>query len=128
MAIPFFSEVWLPDEKGTSIQVTDFRLHRASRDSDNVPRYYCVRIVWDGDWMHQLCDPNDPTTGRTTGVVRAAVEEWWNDLKRAHWIDSATRVMTVTLPFYSNNAGMCCWWRAACASEERGTPCHVAHD
>ena len=106
MVIPFFSEVWLPDEKGTYLQVADFRKHRASRDSDKAPRYYCVRVVWDGDWIHQLCDPNDPSNGRTTGVVRAAVEEWWNDLKRAHWIDRATRMMTVTVPFYSNNAGV----------------------
>ena len=41
--------------------------------------------------MRQLCDPNNATTGRTTGVVRAAIEEFWNDLKRAHYIDLATR-------------------------------------
>ena len=106
LVIPFFSATWLPDEKGTHMEVSDFRVHRAHRGSDRMPRYYCVRIVWNGDWMHQLCDPNAPGTNRTTGVVRAAVEEWWNDLKRAHWLDRASRAMTLTLPFYSNNAGV----------------------
>ena len=103
--------LYSPDRTNSHVcvQVTDFRLHRASRDSSKEPRYYCVRVVWNGDWIHQLCDPNEPSTGRTTGVVRAVVEEWWNDLKRAHWIDHATRVMTVTLPFYSNNAGTYAW-------------------
>ena len=46
------------------------------------PRYFCVRLVWNGDFIHQLCDPND-AAGRTTGRVRAAVEELWNDLLKA---------------------------------------------
>ena len=60
------------------------------------PRYFCVRLVWNGDFIHQLCDPND-AAGRTTGRVRAAVEEFWNDLERAHYIDSATRAVTLTV-------------------------------
>ena len=40
------------------------------------------------------------------GVVRAVVEEWWNDLKRAHFIDHSTRLLTLTVPFSSNNAGV----------------------
>ena len=35
--------------------------------------------------------------------VRAAIEEFWNDLKRAHYIDSATRAVIVTASFTSND-------------------------
>ena len=64
-----------------------------ARGSGATPRYFCVRLSFNGAWIHQLCDPNDGD-GRTTGVVRAATEELWNDLKRAHFIDIATRAVT----------------------------------
>ena len=70
------------------------------------PRYFCVRLSWNGEHLHQLCDPNDPTTGRTTGVVRAAVEEFFNDLKRGHFIDRQTRALTLTMPLRSNFLGV----------------------
>jgi len=38
--------------------------------------------------------------------VRAAIEEYWNDLKRAHFIDHATRAMSITVGISSNNAGV----------------------
>ena len=41
-----------------------------------------------------------------SGVVRAAVEEFWNDLKRAHYLDSATRAMVIQMSLVSNNAGV----------------------
>lgn len=47
-----------------------------------------------------------PFTGRTTGVVRAAVEEFFNDLKRGHYIDRRTRALTITLPLRSNYLGV----------------------
>ena len=57
--------------------------------------------------INQLCDPMEPGgSNRTTGVVRMAIEEFWNDLKRAHWVDHATRAMTITVPFSANNAGV----------------------
>ena len=34
-----------------------------------------------------------------TGVVRAAVENMWNDLKRGHYLDSRSRVLTITLQY-----------------------------
>ena len=106
--IPFFSDSFLPDERGTSSQVTDFRLHRAirhdGRETSRTPRFFCVRLSWDGQHLHQLCDPNDEY-GRTTGVVRAAIEEFWNDLKRAHWIDRATRSVVLTTTISSNSLG-----------------------
>jgi hypothetical protein len=57
--------------------------------------------------MHQLCDPNDDNVPpRTTGRTRAAVTEFWNDLKRAHYIDSATRAVTITWSASSNAAAV----------------------
>ena len=41
-----------------------------------------------------------------TGVVRAAVEEMWNDLKRGHFVDSLTRTVTITLQLKSNHMGV----------------------
>jgi len=41
-----------------------------------------------------------------TGVVRAAVENMWNDLKRGHYIDSMTRLVTITLQLKSNHVGV----------------------
>lgn len=106
LVLPFLSGTWIADERGTYDKVTDIRKVRAARDNGKTPKYDCVRLVWNGDWIHQLCDPMDPHTGRTTGVVRAAIEELWHDLKRAHYIDFATRAMAVTVPFQANNAGV----------------------
>jgi hypothetical protein len=101
------SRVDAAPEKGDHTQVTDFRPHRASANTMNTPNFFCVRLVWNGDWIHQLCDPGDGATPpRLTGVVRQAIEELWNDLKRAHWIDHATRAMTLTMHLSSNNAGV----------------------
>lgn len=110
VVLPFFSDTWLPDERGLASEVTDFRLHRATRRNTRTPRYFCVRLCWDGAYLHQLCDPND-TDGRTTGVVRAAVEEFWGDLRRAHWIDAATRSLVLTFTLSSNSMGVAARYR-----------------
>ena len=50
----------------------------------------------------QVCDPTTNRrdgSGRMTGVVRAAVENMWNDLKRGHYLDSRSRVLTITLQY-----------------------------
>ena len=91
-------------------QVIDFRQHRIRRtnkpsDDTAAPAFFCVRLSWNADFIHQVCDPND-ANGLTTGVVRAAIEEFWNDLKRAHFIDHATRAVTVTVAFSSNYASV----------------------
>jgi hypothetical protein len=103
--LPFFSAVYLPEERGLGSSVTDFKLTRASRDNGKTPNFFCVRLSWDGTHVHQLCDPNDPITGATTGVVRAAIVEFWNDLKRAHYLDAATRLLALSIPMVSNNVG-----------------------
>ena len=101
--IPFFSDVWLPEERGPWNQVTDYRLY--AYDVSMAPTYYCARMSWNGEHIRQLCDPND-AEGRTTGAVPAAVLEFWNDMKRAHYIDPQTRSILVTMPLRNNNAGV----------------------
>ena len=109
IVIPFFSETYLPDQRGVAENVLDFRDYQVTkRTPGRTARYFCVRIVWNGDFMHQLCDPNDENfmPPRTTGRTRAAVTEFWNDLKRAHYIDSATRAVTISWSASSNAAAV----------------------
>ena len=140
--IPFISDELLPEQRGTSDEVIDFRAHTsggfyadlglcvpdaaidpstpvpARGRHDCVPRFECVRLSWNGELLHQLCDPmgaGDGASGadsewdpdaRTTGVARAAVEEFWNDLKRAHWLDPQTRALMITLQLDGNSLGL----------------------
>jgi len=116
--IPFFSDVELPDERGkpcvgervASCNVTDFTPHRIMRSKtlSRVPRYFCVRLSWDAKHVHQLCDPNNPNDNRTrtTGIVRGAIVEFWNDMKRAQYVDPATRMLEVRIPIVSNPTGV----------------------
>ena len=101
--IPFFSDVWLPEERGPWDEVTDYRLY--AYNVSLVPNYYCVRMSWNGMHIRQVCDPNDGF-GRTTGKVPGAVLEFWNEMKRAHYIDAQTRSILVTMPLRNNNAGV----------------------
>ena len=69
--IPFFSESRLPDEEGnTPGAVKDYREYafNVSRGTAK-PNFFCVRLSWNGVAVEQLCDPNDPDTGRTTGRI-----------------------------------------------------------
>ena len=116
--IPFFSDELLPDQRGKPCVsgrtasgpcVTDFTPHRIMRAKalTRVPRYLCVRLSWDAEHVHQLCDPNDPNNNnRTTGIVRGAIVEFWNDMKRAQFVDPATRMLEVRVPLASNPAGV----------------------
>ena len=158
-AIPFFSPVLLPEQRGTSAQILNFRRYKfrggghqtangcntadassateaatssfiaeagsgaASFDTSSFDAaapvnqsfmsarggFFCVRLTHNGVDLHQLCDPNAPHAdprGRTTGVVRAAVEEWWNDLRRGHFVDLSTRMVYMVLPLRNNNHGL----------------------
>ena len=89
--------------------VRDFTPHRIMRTKalSRVPRYFCVRLSWDAEHVHQLCDPNDPNSNnRTTGIVRGATVEFWNDMRRAQYVDPATRMLEVRIPISSNPAGV----------------------
>jgi len=106
--IPFFSNIFLAEERGLAADVTDYRSSLVSA-GNGTPNFFCVRLSWDGRHLHQLCDPNSPSGqpgGRTTGAVRAAIEEFVNDMKRAHYIDVATRSVTIMLPITSNSIGV----------------------
>ena len=117
--LPFFSDVFLPEQRGkyNEIDRDAFEKHRVippplrsvlgkgDNKADRVARYFCVRLSWNTEQIHQICDPND-ANNRTTGVVRMAIEEFWNDLKRAHYIDEHTRSVTITMAVSSNNLGV----------------------
>jgi hypothetical protein len=70
--------------------------------------FYCVRVSTNGRRIKQLCDPGTGGngTGAMTGAVRAAVEEAWNDLKRGHFLDARSRVLSLQLQLKSNNEGV----------------------
>lgn len=126
--IPFFSERYLPEQRGNYTQVIDpfcdgglselgASTRRCARHIRMVPNYLCIRLSWNSEFIHQICDPNsaDPRQanisapvprGRMTGIVRSAVEAFWNDLKRAHFVDIQTRALTITLPLRNNNNGV----------------------
>ena len=109
LLIPFFSEEYIPPENGTVQELTNFREWYVTPTNPNRPRWFCVRYSHNGRDFRQLCDPTEQPVdgwGGMTGVVRAAAEEWWNDLKRAHWIDSLTRSVSVTMQLKSNHMGV----------------------
>ena len=108
LAIPFFSETFLPEEAGAPRDVTDFREHYVNTTNGRTARCFCVRTSTDGYNLEQLCDPgtNGNCTGRLTGVVRQKMELWWNDLKRSHFLDEATRSLSVVLQMRSNPLGI----------------------
>ena len=71
-------------------------------------KFFCVRTSTNGLHLKQICDPgtNGDGTGALTGAVRAHVEVFWNDLKRAHWIDTRTRVVAIFGQLKSNYVGV----------------------
>ena len=108
LAIPFFSDTYLPAEEGEVGTITDYKLSYVTTENGRTPRFYCVRVSHNGRHLKQLCDPGTNGDGIEpyTGAVRATVEEWWNDLKRGHFLDANTRIMTTTLQLKSNNMGI----------------------
>ena len=112
---------WLPEQAGLCDPVAGevswykhVMLNRTSGPSGPNASFFCIRLSPNGRDCRQLCDPTDVgwaeqlrgQRGRNTGVVRAAVEGWWNDLKRGHFIDVQTRVVTIQLQCKSNNIGI----------------------
>jgi len=119
IVIPFFSTAWIPEEEGAcdpaAGQVTWYKDTYVNTTSANKrAAFYCVRLSWNGMHCHQLCDPTSvgveaqmaTLKGRNTGVVRGAVEMFWNDMKRAHYIDQRTRALQMTLQLRSNHIGV----------------------
>ena len=106
--VPFFSDTYLPYEEGGVDEVTDYRRHYVNGTNGRAARFYCVRTSTNALFIKQRCDPgaNGDGTGRLTGAVRRHVEVFWNDLKRAHWIDPHTRVVALFLHLNSNHVGV----------------------
>ena len=104
--LPFFSEIYLPEQRGPAAEVIEFRNHYANRFDDRNYVYQCVRLSWNGDHLHQLCDPVAVGAGPTTGLIRAAVEDFLADMSRAHFLDLQTRVLSVHMPLRSNHYGI----------------------
>ena len=111
---------WLPEQTGlcdpAAGEVSWYKnvmLNRTYGESTKAS-FFCVRLSPNGRDCRQLCDPTDigytaqlqGQRGRNTGVIRAAIEGWWNDLKRGHFIDVQTRVLTMQLQCKSNNIGI----------------------
>ena len=108
VVIPFFSDTYLSYEEGEPSEVTDFRKHYVTTTNGRTAKYFCVRTSTNGYYVKQRCDPcsNGDGTGALTGAVRAHVEAFWNDLKRAHYIDARTRTVSFVLQLKSNPLGL----------------------
>ena len=106
--IPFFSDVYLPSQEGTFDQMIDYRQSRVSTTNGKEAKFHCVRTSLNGVHIKQRCDPgaNGDGTGELTSAVRNHVEEFWNDLKRGHWIDTRTRMVVMVLQLRSNHLGI----------------------
>ena len=81
----------------------DYRLTEAKVDNDRPPRYYCARYTTNGYHYVQKCNP-DPD--RNSGVTRQMMVDLLDFLKKGHWIDKQTRLVSITLQVRSNNGGM----------------------
>ena len=108
LVLPFFSETFLAEERGPVESVVDHRLRMINTTNNRVARYFCARISRNGRDVHQLCDPTDAPDGAgfSTGVVREAIEDMWADLKRGHYLDARTRVLTITMQLRNNHLGV----------------------
>ena len=108
VVIPFFSDAWIEPQEGTASQVTDYRRHYVNTTNGRTARYWCVRTSTNGLHIKQLCDPGTKGHGKgaLTGAVRRHVELFWNDLKRSHWIDSRSRLITINMQLKSNYVGV----------------------
>ena len=108
LVIPFFSDTYLPSQEGTVAQLTDYRDHYVNTTNGRAANFFCVRTSHNGVSLKQLCDPgaNGDGTGALTGAVRRHVELFWSDLKRSHFIDAKTRMLSIVMQLKSNHAGV----------------------
>lgn len=101
---PFFSDTLLPDEEGPTPQsVRDFRLHEATPRNGRPARYRCARYSTNGNHTVQRCDPG---VDGATGVTRAMFAELVRFLKRGHWIDRQTALVSVSMQVSNQNEGV----------------------
>ena len=103
MFMPFFSERLLPDEEGTYDQVHDHRLHEATPTNGKMPTYYCARATHNGHHIKQRCN-TQPSANNA--VARDLMTETLDAMKKGHWIDHRTRLISITMQMRNNNAGV----------------------
>merc|ERR1719424_2504343 len=101
--LPFFSDVALPSESGPYDQVQDHRVHEVTPSNQKVPKYYCARSSYNGYHIEQRCNP---TPSANTAVARHLMEEMLDGMKKGHWVDHRTRLLSITMQMRNNNAGV----------------------
>ena len=100
---PTFASTRSPHPAATFDTATDFRKSPSMTATRRTRTYFCVRLSWNGEHIHQLCDPNDPTA--------AARRAWCARRSRSSSTTSSaptsstgkTRAVTLTLPLRSNH-------------------------
>ena len=101
--IPFFSDTYLPYERGPAGAVIDFRLHKVTALNGRRARFSCARYTLDGAQVVQGCN-RDPE--RNDALVRQLMSQMVDELKRAHWIDAYTRMVSLHLQLRNENSGI----------------------
>lgn len=101
--MPFFSETLLPNQEGTYQQVIDHRLHEATPSNGKLPTYSCARATHNGHHIKQRCNA-DPSAN--DAVARDLMTETLDMMKKGHWIDHRTRLISITMQMRNNNAGV----------------------
>ena len=101
--MPFFSETLLPDQEGTWDEVIDHRLHEATPTNGKLPTYYCARASFNGHKITQRCNPSPSANN---AVARNMMTEMLDSMKKGHWIDHRTRLITISMQMRNNNAGV----------------------
>ena len=81
----------------------DYRLTEAKVDNDRLPRFFCARYTTNGYHYVQKCNP-DPD--RNSGVTRQMMVDLLDFLKKGHWIDKQTRLVSISMQVRSNNGGV----------------------
>ena len=81
----------------------DYRLTEAKVDNDRPPRFFCARYTTNGYHYVQKCNP-DPD--RNSGVTRQMMVDLLDFLKKGHWIDKQTRLVSISMQVRSNNGGV----------------------
>ena len=101
--IPFFSDTYLPYERGPAGAVIDFRLHKATAINGRRTRFYCARYTLDGAQVVQGCN-RDPE--RNDALVRQLMSQMVDELKRGHWMDAHTRMVSLHVQLRNQNSGI----------------------
>ena len=101
--VPFFSNTFLPYERGRWDAVTDFRLFRATPRNGREPLYYCARYTLDGTEVVQGCNTNP---ARNDALVRGLMTQMLTELKKGHFLDVRTRLVSLHLQMANQHQAM----------------------